>query len=430
MSQSFTGQSWRARRNLCRFFRSEAGTTAVAFTICAVTLTGAVGLAVDFAVWHKTHTELSVAADAAALAAAAAFATARTSSDTSEGISIAKQVAENFVTAELGTGTSPAVTIDGPSGRVTVQLSRPGRSMFSSVLGIEDVNISVVSEAIAGIDFNCEACIIALDPDAPVGIDFSLGGQVVAHDCAIWSNATSSTSIDSNGGGFVRATATCAVGGIAKGALDIRPAARSECAPVQDPLAAWNAPLIGPCTFTNVPLPTGPVTLTPGVYCGGIKASGSVQITLQPGLYVLVDGGLKVNGGATITGSGVTIYTTGTDAGLNLLGSANVSLSAPSTGSNAGLVLASNRADSVVDTRLGGGSTMQLEGNIYLPNHNIGYGGNTELSAPTSFTVVIGRTLKFHGGAQVEVRAADPAGSSIPSFAGQVSLVGATRLVR
>jgi Flp pilus assembly protein TadG len=417
-------------RLVARFCDNDAGTTAITFAFCAITLSGAIGLAVDSAVWHKTRTELASAADAAALAAASAFANARTSDNTSEGISLAIQTAQRFVTAELGQGFTPDVTVDDASGRVAVRLAHPGKSMLTQVLGTTDIMINVVSEAIAGVDSNAQACIIALDPDAPIGIDFSLGGQVVAHDCAIWSNATSTTSIDANGGGFVRATETCAVGEIARGSLDIQPAVRSNCAPVEDPLASWNAPLLGPCNFTDILLSSGPVTLTPGVYCGGIRANGSVQITMQPGLYILLNGGMRVNGGATITGVGVTIYTTGTDPSLDFLGSAGVQLSAPLSGPNAGLVFASNRTEPVVDSRIGGGSGIQLEGNIYLPNHNIGYGGNTDVSAPAGFTVVIGRTIKFHGGAQVEVRAVDTTGSTMPSYAGQVSLVGSTRLVR
>lgn len=412
------------------FRRNEAGTTVVAFAISAVALTGVVGIAVDSAVWYKTQTELFAAADAAALAAASALATARTSSSPSESVAIAKNTAASFVKAKLGSVATPVVTVDEAAGKVAVALSQPGHSMFTSVFGAEDIDISVVSEAVAGVDYNGRACIIALDPNATVGIDFSLGGQVVAHDCAIWSNATSASSIDANGSGLVQASATCAVGGITSGSLDIRPTARSGCAPVLDPLASWNPPLFGGCNHSNLTFNSGSVTLTPGVYCGGIKVSGSVQITLQPGLYVLLDGGIKVNGGASIEGAGVTLLTMGSDAAVNMLGSALVRLSAPSTGDTAGLVIASARGQPVVTSKIGGGAQVQIVGSVYLPTHDLGYGGNSEVSQPAGFTVLIGRTIKFHGGAQVEVRSDYQNTAGIPAFPGQVFLIGTTRLVR
>lgn len=43
------------------------------------------------------------------------------------------------------------------------------------------------------------------------------------------------------------------------------------------------------------------VTLTPGVYYGGLKISGNcVTVRLDPGIYIMAGGGLSITGGATI----------------------------------------------------------------------------------------------------------------------------------
>ena len=49
-------------------------------------------------------------------------------------------------------------------------------------------------------------------------------------------------------------------------------------------------------------------TLSPGTYCGGITIDGSgPTVTLQPGIYVMVDGPFWVKGGGIVIGDKVTI---------------------------------------------------------------------------------------------------------------------------
>ena len=63
------------------------------------------------------------------------------------------------------------------------------------------------------------------------------------------------------------------------------------------------------------------VTLNPGIYYNGINITNSPTVTLNPGIYVLAgqgsgkngQGGLSVSGGATVNGSGVVFYNTGSD---------------------------------------------------------------------------------------------------------------------
>jgi hypothetical protein len=65
---------------------------------------------------------------------------------------------------------------------------------------------------------------------------------------------------------------------------------------------------------------SGTKTLNPGSYCGGIWLESGANVTLEPGTYILNGGNtegasvrtsLEVDGGATMTGSGVTFFNTG-----------------------------------------------------------------------------------------------------------------------
>ncbi len=52
------------------------------------------------------------------------------------------------------------------------------------------------------------------------------------------------------------------------------------------------------------------MTLSPGVYCGGLNIQTGTT-DAQPGVYVIRNGALNVASGATLKGNGVTIVLTG-----------------------------------------------------------------------------------------------------------------------
>jgi prepilin-type N-terminal cleavage/methylation domain-containing protein len=70
---------------------------------------------------------------------------------------------------------------------------------------------------------------------------------------------------------------------------------------------ATTTPVITTASYTG----NSTATLSPGTYQGGIKAAVNAAITLLPGTYYIKTGGLSISGNASITGNGVTIYTTG-----------------------------------------------------------------------------------------------------------------------
>ena len=205
--------------------------------------------------------------DAAALAGAKLLAYSEKSSN-------AVQTASAFLTSKNFAPEAFTVTADSTTGIVRVDLAADGKVHFGSVIGVKSGKIPVAAEAVASPV--ARPCIIALDPAAPVGIDFSLAGSVTAIDCAIWSNSKSATSFDLNGSGSASSSQNCAVGGISGTAFSISPPAQGRCQPAIDPLATWDPPVYSTCDNTLPDkLNTGSVTLGPGVYCGGLKVSGT-----------------------------------------------------------------------------------------------------------------------------------------------------------
>lgn len=134
-----------------------------------------------------------------------------------------------------------------------------------------------------------------------------------------------------------------------------------------DAVADWLANVAMP-TVSGLPArQDGAATLQPGVYADEIEIKGG-SVTLLPGVYVL-RGGLTVKEGATLSGSGVTIFNTADDEcePLEFKGAARISLSAPSDGPYRGLLI---YQDPACDEKLkwADGSSADALGTIYAPN--------------------------------------------------------------
>jgi hypothetical protein len=114
--------------------------------------------------------------------------------------------------------------------------------------------------------------------------------------------------------------------------------------------------------------PSNGATLQPGYYPNNINLNSGVSITLAPGVYYM-NASINVDSGATITGSGVTLYFANGTLQMNS-NSTVVQLTAPATstnGSNANMLIwesATNSTGMPIDTS----SSSYFTGTIYLPD--------------------------------------------------------------
>jgi hypothetical protein len=137
-----------------------------------------------------------------------------------------------------------------------------------------------------------------------------------------------------------------------------------------DPLSGLPVPPVAGTVHTAV-FATGrqSITLSPGVYIGGIHIFGSASIVLLPGTYILQRGGLTITGNGKLTGNDVMIYNASTRLvdQINLSGNASITLSAPTSGTYRGVVLFQNRLSSAPIVVVGKKSTFNLTGVVYAP---------------------------------------------------------------
>jgi len=166
-----------------------------------------------------------------------------------------------------------------------------------------------------------------------------------------------------------------------------------------DPLAGLVGPSpTGLTSYGSVSLTKGSLTINPGSY-SQISASGNARLTLNPGTYIIEGGGLTVSGNAGISGSNVFIYNAGSNypnsggnfGGITLSGNGTFSLTAPTTGTYAGVLIYQSRQNTRAIS-LSGNASAGISGVVYAANALLTISGNGQLNS----TAVLG-TLNLSG---------------------------------
>ena len=190
------------------------------------------------------------------------------------------------------------------------------------------------------------------------------------------------------------------------------------------------------------------ITLSPGTYCGGISISkGNATYTLSPGVYVLASTnssqGLVESGGSNIINGtgGVTLvftsadgtYPTASNPIMDIPGSLQLNLTAPTSGSTAGFVIMGDRSMplgtagenvSPVGTqfRIQNGAAATLGGVVYVPDGALTLDGNG--FAATNCSQIVTNVLDLDNSGTLTVNCATGGGGTAPSsFIGAVPLL-------
>ena len=125
---------------------------------------------------------------------------------------------------------------------------------------------------------------------------------------------------------------------------------------------------------------SGNYTLNPGTYCTSITMSGSVHVTLNAGAYVLQNG-ITMSGLTSISGTDVTLYVSG--GGISMSGTGGITLTAPTSGTYAGIAIWQPYSNTSADT-LSGGTAQQINGVVYVPKSTLTYSGGSGLGTNTT----------------------------------------------
>jgi hypothetical protein len=163
------------------------------------------------------------------------------------------------------------------------------------------------------------------------------------------------------------------------------------------------------------------MTISQGVYTQ-INVSGTgTTLIMNPGVYIIAGGGFSVSNSANVTGTGVMIYNAGssfpnaggTFGAISLGSSGNIGLSAPTTGTYAGILIFQSR-DNTRAISLNAKSVVGLNGTIYAPAALLSLGGSATWKTPA---IVGSLSLSGNGGTALTTAGTD---NSTAGTAGQL----------
>lgn len=408
-----------ARRHLVqRFIADRSGAYAVVTALLAPVLVGTAALGTETGWWMYLHKNMLSAADSAAVSAATA------------GTNVS--IEANAVTAFYGyvngvNGVTVAVNQPPTSGNYTknsdaveVIVSRPQARLLTSLFGSDPVNITARAVALGN---SGTGCVLALDRTANPAVTIKGSTNLNLINCNLYDDSNGTTALNVSGTATVSAAQVGVVGSVSgSSSITASNGIRTGIDPVLDPYANVSVPPPSGCDYNNKSYKNN-VTINPGVYCGGIQVNAGANVTLSPGVYYMDRGSLSVAGNATITGTGVTIVftsSTGSNwATASISSNASINLTAPSSGTTAGIVLFGDRNMPVGTAfSLTGGGTQNFGGAIYLPTAALSFSGGNGTS--TSCTQVIADTITVVGNSNLQVNCSALGGKAIGTLTAQL----------
>jgi Putative Flp pilus-assembly TadE/G-like len=397
------GSHYRRRRH----GRGRAsGQVMVLICVALVALFGMIAVVADFSFMQHQKNMMQTAADSAAMAGAG---------ELNYGDVVAAGKADAATNGYADGHNRITVAINNPpsagpnasnAAYVEAIVSKPEPTYFLRVLGVSSINVSARAVAYEG---NGPNCIYVMDPNAPSALTTN-GNVSVQSRCGILADSSASNGMSFVGNVSITAPAIGVVGNYTtSGGVSLTPTPKTGVIAASDPLAYVAAPTVGSCAHTNFSLNgnTGssgsPYQLYAGTYCGGIRVDGNAWLHFNPGTYVLAGGGLSIDSNTVMSGTGVTFYNTtglGGYGAISLSGDATVNLSAPTSGSLAGILFFQDRSipSTAAGSTITGNASSTFDGAVYFPTTQVTFNGNSSVNG---YSIVVADKLVVSGNSRV-----------------------------
>jgi Flp pilus assembly protein TadG len=410
-----------ARQLLRRMVQDRKGSVVSMTALMMPVLIGAAGMASDTIQWTLTKRMMQRAADSGAVAGAYALSQ---SADV-------QAAATNDITRNGGFRMTVNPVINSPArsgsfrdaaSAVEVVLATDMDLPFTGL--VMDGPVRVSARAVAEIVGNGDYCVLALENTNTTGIPIG-GNATVNLGCGMMSNAPSASSVIASGSSYVTASPVAAVGGVPPGNYAPGTERQQYALPLRDPYRNLPDPNITVNGSNNNVSTNQTRTLSPGTY-----SSMDIQGTavLQPGTY-FITGNMRIGSQARVSGAGVTLVftarnaasNTGNIATIDINGGATINLSAPSTGTYAGILMYQDRRASTMATnRINGNSLSSFQGAFYFPRQLLSFNGTSGMN--TACVQIVARQVDWRG--NTNIQNVCPPASGASSFKGtQIKLV-------
>jgi Flp pilus assembly protein TadG len=375
-----------------KLLRSERGNVLVIAAATMPLMIGAAAVGVDtiqLGIWKR---QLQRMADSSALAGAHALVQSKSpSTAVTRDLQLNNQLGllndptiENAPSTGSYAGNAKAVRVV-----LSAQRTLPFWRYFQGTSPV------VTVEATAAIVKTGTFCLLTLEEAAVTAIIFS-GNANVDLGCGIATNSTAVPAIDAGGSSTLNASPIMAVGGLDPtndyfGSSTIIPFADKQKDPFADRADPSDLTATMDCSAAFNPAAAGP----------GCFSSMNIDTTvnLPAGTYYIKNGNANFGSKANVTGTGVTIVFTGDGDSIgkfDMDGQAQITLSAPTTGPYADIVLFRDSDRLTMDTmHINGGNTLNLLGAIYMPKTELWINGNSELAS--TCLQIVSQRITFKG---------------------------------
>lgn len=389
-----------------------SGAVALLVGLALPVLAGVGMLGVDAGVWYWERRNLQTAADSAAIAAAYELMQGQAGNPNAAALQDAQR---NAFTGVGITVSSPPLTgvESGNTQAVAVTLERPLPLFYANILGAQAAVVRATATAL--VDMDDEFCVLGLDQTASNAVEV-FGNANLTMNCGMAVNSNHSNALRVQGNVSVNMTDINVVGGVR---ITGNPTITTDqpmslgVNPFTDPYADLTVPIYGGCDHNNTTV-GGTVTLSPGVYCGNFNINSHATANLEPGVYIFNNVPLNINAQSVVQGSGVTLILTGSGSSysrLTINGGGTLDISAPSSGTYAGVAMFQDRnANTNGEHIINGGATVNVRGAMYFPAQQLTFRGNAAI-APGCLQL-IARMISFGGTASVSNTVCDETGAS------------------
>lgn len=434
---------------ICRLFRDRRGATAVILALALSGIVGFAGLGSEIAAWYLTTRAMQGAVSSAASSAAAELAAGAVSGTVpsndqlthtgravSATFSFTNGVSNTTVTinrlTDTGTGLpsncDARLTTVGTYGcyvEAIVQQQQP--RLLSALFISADPMITMRAVARANTTAGDTGCVLALS-GATVS-DVTLNGSVRMQfsNCALYDNSPmQSGSLNMNNNATITASAVYDVGTPNQtSGITTTDGIFTGVNPAADPYASVTMPTGSSCNDNSNehnPNATVNASSTGGTYvfCGNVTmdSNGTAPtFNLGAGVYIFACGSsLTMTSGTLNATGGVTLvferacpgHNAASSPGvINVSGNANLNITAPTSGTTAGIAIFQERYPTPGLTTcngsncnsLGGGGTLNITGAAYFPNNPVSYSGGSGGGGASQCTQLIANTITFSGNA-------------------------------
>lgn len=354
---------------------ARRGAAAVIVALCIVPLTGLLAMAVDVGMLYRERRNAQIAADAAAMAYVQERVRGATDAN-ARAVALAQADTNGFRDGyNRATVTPTTVTWSTTTNAIKIEVKDTVPTLFAGIF--RRAKIMVYASAVATYDLDAnDNCLYALESSATSALDIDNNGDVTA-SCGLVVNSTSTSALRMGNNATLTASSVSLTGNYS-GSGNITGTVRTGVAPAPSPAAAVPDPTVGSCTATNYSIGNNATaTISPGTYCNGITLGNNATLHLNTGTYVLKGGNLSLGNGAEVISNagGVTIALMPSAGGvygtLDIGNNATLTLSSPTTGTYAGILIYKPAAAPDVGITLSNGSTGSLNGSFYTPSQTL-----------------------------------------------------------